>query len=597
MPTGPIPPIGDLDDLLPKVTRVCLLDGAMFRGRPMGGRVLLDSRDASTILDLASCLQIVEDPSTFGHCGCLGGPTMELYAGLEHVATIGLQHGRAIRWNQWYHDAQLQSGDRLRAWLHKQGVDPAELEAIYRRGNNFLYPGGSQFSEHQKAAQQLCSQAQQWANEGRLTEALELCTRAIGLDTDQGTMAYDLRGQILYHLGRLPEAAADFSAAIDRGLRRAKAYFIRAVFLDAAGLKTEALADCSMALHLDPESAEVYNGRGLICGRLGRLDEALRDFAAAIRLAPSWFLPYLHRAQLYQHSGQLDSALADFDCAVELAKEASPEQAGDEGDPRLALVYFCRGDALHDRFRDEEAEADFAEARRHHAAAAATHMGEMWLRRCQFDKALEEFDQLVRLRPDDAQGYVRRGVVQESLGDLEQAADDYSEAIRRQPDGGGGYARRAGVRHRQGRPDDALADISEHLRLNPDDPMAYLFRSALHAERKELAAALEDLNSAHRADPNNPQVCNNLAWMLATSADDQLRDGDRAVALARQACEATGWEYSFCLGTLAAALAETGAFDEAAHWQSEALKLYPEEEKPAGQSRLARYLDGQPHRE
>jgi tetratricopeptide (TPR) repeat protein len=592
---GPDPAQRDLDALLPKVTRVCVLEGAMLQGRAMGGPVLLDTRDARAIQDLAGCLRIVEDPRTFGHCSCLGGPTMELYAGLEHLATIGVQHGRAIRWKQWYHDAQLEAGDQLTRWLHDQGVDPTRLEAIYQRGDNFVFAEPDASSGRRQEARQLGAQAQERAQEGNLAEALQLCTQALELDPDQAE-GYGLRGQVHYHAGRLPEAAADCSAAIDRGLRHAEIYFIRAVAWDGAGRVEEALADCSMALHLNPEHAGAYNSRGLIRGRLGRLDEALEDFAEAIRLAPEWFLPYLHRAQVAHGRGQLDPALADYDRAVELAREASAEGAAAEGDPTVALVYCRRGDARYDLFREEEAEADFAEARRHHAPAAAGYLGEMWLRRNNFGRALEAFGQLVQLRPQDAQGYVGRGLTQETRGDLEEAVADYSTAIRLQPDGAA-YFLRARVRQRQGRTDEALADLSEHLRLQPNDAMAYLFRSGLHKERKALAAALEDLNAAHRAAPDNPQVSNNLAWMLATCADAQLRDGPRAVGLARQACQATDWKNPFCLGTLGAALAETGAFDEAIRWQTQALDLYPPEEKAAGRARLELYQGGQPYRE
>jgi tetratricopeptide (TPR) repeat protein len=395
----------------------------------------------------------------------------------------------------------------------------------------------------------------------------------------------------------LPQAAADCSAAIDRGLRHAEVYFIRAVALDGTGRAEEALADCSMALHLNPEHAGAYNYRGLLRGRLNRLDEALGDFAQAVRLAPNWFLPYLHRAQLAHSRGQLDSALADYDRAVDLVKEASPDRPAAEGDPTVALVYCRRGDARYDLFREEEAEADFAEARRQHPAAAASYLGEMWLRRNNSGPALESFTQLVQLRPQDAQGYIGRGLAQEARGDLEQAGADFSTAIRLQPEGGAGHLLRAQVHHRQGRIDEALTDLSEHLRFHPNEPMAYLFRSSLHKERKNLPAALEDLNAAHRAAPDNPQVCNNLAWMLATCADAQLRDGSRAVALARQACQATDWKQPFCLGTLGAALAETGAFDEAVRWQTKALDLYPEEEKTAGRARLELYKAGQPYHE
>jgi tetratricopeptide (TPR) repeat protein len=592
---GPDPAQRDLDSLLPKVTRVCVLEGAMLQGRAMGGPVLLETRDPRAIQELAGCLQIIEDPSTFSHCACLGGPTLELYAGPEHVATIGLQHGRAIRWKQWHHDAQLQAGNRLTRWLHDQGVDPARLEANYHRGN-FGLAEPRALSGHQQEAQQLCAQARELAQEGNLAEALRLCTRALELDPDPAE-AYALRGQVHYHSGHLPEAAADCSAAIDRGLRHAEVYFIRAIALDNDGRVEETMADCSMALHLNPEHAGACNSRGLIRGRLGRLDEALADFSEAIRLAPKWFLPYLHRAQLAHGRGQLDTARIDYDLAIELLKQASPGPATPEGNPTMALAYCRRGDAHYDQFHEAEADADFAEARRHHPAAAANYLGDMWLRRSNFDRALEEFAQLVQLRPRDTQGYLGRGLTQEARGDLEQADADYSTAIGLQPDEGSCYLLRARVRHRQGRTDDALTDLSEHLRLHPNDAMAYLFRASVHKERKAVAAALQDLNAAHRVAPDDPQVCNNLAWLLATCTDASVRDGPRAVVLARQACRATEWKHPFCLGTLGAALAETAAFDEAIRWQTEALALYPESEQAAGRERLKLYRECQPYRE
>ena len=53
---------------------------------------------------------------------------------------------------------------------------------------------------------------------------------------------------------------------------------------------------------------------------------------------------------------------------------------------------------------------------------------------------------------------------------------------------------------------------------------------------------------------------NNLAWILATHPDDALRDGKEALRLARTLPVKTEATYA---DTLAAALAETGAFEEA----------------------------------
>ena len=77
-----------------------------------------------------------------------------------------------------------------------------------------------------------------------------------------------------------------------------------------------------------------------------------------------------------------------------------------------------------------------------------------------------------------------------------------------------------------GRTREAVAQYQEALRLNPD-----------------LAGAL-----------------NNLAWVLATCPDDQLRNGAEAVRLAERACELTHYREPLFIGTLAAAYAEAGRF-------------------------------------
>ena len=55
----------------------------------------------------------------------------------------------------------------------------------------------------------------------------------------------------------------------------------------------------------------------------------------------------------------------------------------------------------------------------------------------------------------------------------------------------------------------------------------------------------------------------NLAWVLATSSDDSLRNGARAVQLAENVARRAGHPNAIVLRTLAAAYAETGRFDDA----------------------------------
>jgi tetratricopeptide (TPR) repeat protein len=594
---APDPCQRDLDELLPRVNRVRAVASGMSRGRVLGTEIILDTSDPQALARFRKTLRILEDPGTFTHCGCLGGPTLELFADQELVATIGLQHGHSIRWAHWKHDARLRDGEALTDWLTRHGVEASLLDVLFHNQYDAgrMMPVGFQrggSTALSRAEQRVRLAELQRVRGGDLERALAECQKVLDAEPDLA-FGYAVRGLIHHQRGDPARCAADCTEAIRLGLKEAEVFFARAVAEDQLGRPQDALADCTAALQVDPRHANAYNSRGLIRARLGQLEEALGDLSEAIRLAPQWPLPYLHRGQAHHTRGQLDEAIADYDRVLELSKQSPPS----EGGPLLALIHCRRGEARYDQFQEEEAEADFAEARRRNPAAAAEYLGGLWLRRTKFDRALEEFEQLIRLRPQDPQGYAGRGMCQEALAELDQAADDYSTAIRLQSDGGVAYALRARVRQRQGRPEEALADWSEHLQLHPDDAMAYLSRSALNKQRGALAEALDDLNAAHRVAPDHPMVCNNLAWMLATCADDRLRDGQRAVELARQACEGRQWQHGFCLGTLGAACAETGAFDEAIRWQTQALELYPAEEKPAGQARLELYRARRPYRE
>ncbi|MDB4664535.1 protein kinase [bacterium] len=81
------------------------------------------------------------------------------------------------------------------------------------------------------------------------------------------------------------------------------------------------------------------------------------------------------------------------------------------------------------------------------------------------------------------------------------------------------------------------------------------------------------LKMAIKECPSFPWAYNNLAWRLATSAVDDERDGTAAVEMATKACELC--DSPSMTGTLAAAYAETGDFEQAIKLQQQAVELCP----------------------
>jgi len=86
--------------------------------------------------------------------------------------------------------------------------------------------------------------------------------------------------------------------------------------------------------------------------------------------------------------------------------------------------------------------------------------------------------------------------------------------------------------------------------------------------------------------------------VLATSPDDKLRDGKRALRLAAEACEVTDYKAPHILSTLGAAHAEMGDFEEALRWARKGLEVSEDdEERKALQKEVECYEAGRPWRE
>jgi TPR repeat protein len=124
---------------------------------------------------------------------------------------------------------------------------------------------------------------------------------------------------------------------------------------------------------------------------------------------------------------------------------------------------------------------------------------------------------------------------------------------------------------------DALADLYLAGQIVPRDPL----RAVGYLER----AMVKGVVDARRQ----------LAWMLATSAQPDLRDGPRALALIRPLTVRTGaWRD---LAVLAAALAENGDFDGAVARQSDAVARAPvDADRDRLDAQLHLYQAGRPYR-
>jgi len=101
------------------------------------------------------------------------------------------------------------------------------------------------------------------------------------------------------------------------------------------------------------------------------------------------------------------------------------------------------------------------------------------------------------------------------------------------------------------------------LAIDPNNFSAHLNLASLLPQFGRDQEAMQHLETALKIAPDSTEALNNLAWISATSGEVGLRNGTRAVLLAERACELSHNQKTIYIGTLAAAYAEAGRFDEA----------------------------------
>jgi tetratricopeptide (TPR) repeat protein len=184
--------------------------------------------------------------------------------------------------------------------------------------------------------------------------------------------------------------------------------------------------------------------------------------------------------------------------------------------------------------------------------------------------ALEQYREAVRLSPTLARAHFAIGVLMESRGQDGEAIKAFESAIASdakyvEPRFGLANALRRG-----GRVQESLTEYSEVLRLDPSVSQASFGYAMGLVRLGRYQEARSRLESAIKTFPDQPGFPHALARLLAAAPDDRVRDGARAVSIMNGLLKA---QQSVPMAeTMAMALAETGRFEEAVQWQSDAIR-------------------------
>jgi hypothetical protein len=117
---------------------------------------------------------------------------------------------------------------------------------------------------------------------------------------------------------------------------------------------------------------------------------------------------------------------------------------------------------------------------------------------------------------------------------------------------------------------EGIEHLQESLRFKPYYGQAHGKLALAFDIQGRIPEALLEYHAALKWQPNLTEAQNNLAWLLATGPDPKFRNGAEAVTLAARACSLTDHHRAIYIGTLAAAYAEAGHFNDAVATAQEA---------------------------
>ena len=196
---------------------------------------------------------------------------------------------------------------------------------------------------------------------------------------------------------------------------------------------------------------------------------------------------------------------------------------------------------------------------------------------------------LLDVTPELASAHVLVASRYLQAGMLENCVSEFEEAIRLEPDNPVLHGQLAELYLSRRNAEGEISERREVVRIVP-----YGF-----GERLALAHALQNRDRTDEVIfewrdylalvPDSPNAANELAWIYATSPDPRYQDRAQALALARQAAQAS--KEPAILDTLAEALLINGNPEEALELEEQAAELAPND--PQMQARLKRFEEAE----
>lgn len=437
---------------------------------------------------------------------------------------ISLERGQAVvnrmmQGGQGQNRLQQMRSDALNAFEKAVENDPSLADAHLLIARLSMLPGG---------------------NPKRAFDATTAAIDNLASDPTKRSGAYVLRALLQEDEAK---RRADLDAAIDSDDSNSEARQARALFRLQTKDIEGAVSDLKVLLDKDPTNTAAAVAAAEALLQLDRSEDAFGIIDAAITAQPSPPL-YMLRAELNRMKDKTDEALADLDRALAM-------------DGKNATALLLRA--------------------------------EIKMRKDDVAGAKADIDTAMSMQPGNARGVLLRSLIAAEQKRYADAINDMKLLARNQPDNNTWALQLGNYYQLDKRPNKAIEVADEILKREPGQWQALRLRGDAYLSINKHREAISDYETAlqtpiaseesQASDPGamsgaaRSGLLNNLAWVLATSPQDDLRSGERAIKFGTEAAELTEFKEAHILSTLAAGYAESGDFAKAIEWASKAVEL------------------------
>jgi len=131
------------------------------------------------------------------------------------------------------------------------------------------------------------------------------------------------------------------------------------------------------------------------------------------------------------------------------------------------------------------------------------------------DQAAESFQQVIAVKPDDADAYYNLGTLNLRRNSLQQARDYLEQSLKLRTDYPEAWNNLGMIAAQQGQPDEAIRDFQQSLALRPTYAIALLNLGNVYRRQRAFDKAEQCLNQALTLEPGDAEISYSLGMLYA----------------------------------------------------------------------------------